>query len=131
MALNFPPLSSHLGWSGGTYPPNLLTCIAEKTAQKVGPKPFTKIHHFVSGLLTGFHPKVFTMHTFHTEFTCKCFGKVLASSAAGVLLGSPGENVAKVGTISPLPYQPLLGKLHYRASINSLVRQTVYTSSLH
>ena len=35
-------------------------------------------------------------------------GPNTGSTIAGTLLGSPGENVAKLGTILPLPYESLL-----------------------
>ncbi len=43
----------------------------------------------------------------HTPSGLTLGGPNTGSIAAVALLGNPGENVAKVGTILPLPYQPL------------------------
>ncbi len=43
----------------------------------------------------------------HTHSGPTLAGPSTGSTVAVTLLGGPGENVAKVGTILPLPYQPL------------------------
>ena len=41
------------------------------------------------------------------DVTTLAVGPITGSTVAGALLGNPGENVTKVGTILPLPYQRL------------------------
>ncbi len=48
----------------------------------------------------------------HTPSGPTLGGYNTGSTIAGALLGTPGENVPKLGTIMPLSYQPLFWKFH-------------------